>query len=484
MRASFSVLNDSWIPVVTLDGTKELLGIRETLRRSHELREISTVSPLEEFSLYRFLSVFLMDALQPKRNSAIRSLLKQGQFDMESIEEYISLCKKEGVSFDLFDEKRPFMQSAYVEEWDKEPKPISSIDCFLPSGNNHLHFEHGSVEQRSITADKAARLLLAIQQFCTAAAQGYPSGVNASPPYFGVVKADTLFETLVYQLFPIQKIDNIPFDDPPVIWRSMELVESKKTVPQTSWLRGMLFPARRVNLVSPADGVNINQIYLSQGENFVNKETWTDPFVSYRFLDTGRVPLRPKGEKPIWRSMFEIADIRGNCASQLLSQYIELADTPYVHVTMYGVETNQASYLDVMRHDLRFRRDLTTRDSVIDLLKKSVKVSERLARSLRHCLRDNRDNNIVPENLANDAVIHYYSQCEKYFWTMCENTGAADSMKTLFSDWCQEIGRYAQDAYSGAIRNVNLRGRTLAKASEQQRRLSVEIKKIKEEAEE
>lgn len=226
MRASFNVLDAPWIPVVAPDGTKELLGNREILRKAPKL----VVSPLEEFSVYRFLSVFLMDAPRPKRNSSIRNLLKQGRFDMEQIEEYISLCESEGVSFDLFDEKRPIMQNTYVKEWDKEPKPVNSIDRYLPSGNNHLHFEHAAAEQRSITVERAARLHLTVQQFCTAGVQGYPSGVNASLPYFGVVKADTLFETLVYTLLPTLSIE-ISFDEPPVIWRRTEAVEPKKAVP-------------------------------------------------------------------------------------------------------------------------------------------------------------------------------------------------------------------------------------------------------------
>lgn len=480
MRASFNVLDAPWIPVVATDGTKAQLGIRETLRRAHELKEISVVSPLEEFSVYRFLSVFLMDALRPRRISAIRTLLRQGHFDMEQIEEYISLCESEGVSFDLFDEKRPYMQSAYVQEWDKEPKPISSIDCYLPSGNNHLHFEHGAAEQRSITVDRAARLILTVQQFCTAAAQGYPSGVNASPPYFGVVKAETLFETLVYTLLPTQAID-LSFDEPPVIWRSTEKVEAKKTVGQTSWLRGMLFPARRVCLVPPLDGVNITQVYLSQGENYVNKESWIDPFASYRSMETGRAPLRPKGEKPVWRSLFEIADVKGNHASQLLTQYFRLTDTPYACVTMYGVATNQASYLEIMRHDLRFRRELTEREEIIDLLKKAVAASERLARRLRHCLRDDR---VVPEIVADDAINHYYSRCEEQFWSVCEICVDADVMQELYQNWCQEIGQYAREAYQEVLQNINLRGKALAKAAQQQKWLSLEIKKLKEEAEE
>ena len=60
MSATFNVLDQAWIPVVTADGEETLLGIRETLLRAHELRELSSASPLEEYGLYRFLGLFLM----------------------------------------------------------------------------------------------------------------------------------------------------------------------------------------------------------------------------------------------------------------------------------------------------------------------------------------------------------------------------------------------------------------------------------------
>lgn len=477
MRPSFNVLDEPWIPVVALDGTRMLLGIRETLSRAPELKEISAVSPLEEFSVYRFFSVFLMDALRPKRTSAIKKLLKQGCFDMEQIEEYISLCEEEGVSFDLFDEDRPFIQSAYVKEWDKEPKPVSVIDCFRPSGNNHLHFEHDDVGKRSVSVDKAARLLLAIQQFCTAGAQGYPSGVNASPPYFGVVKTENLFGTLVFTMVPLQSIE-IPFDEPPVIWRESSPVEPKKVVSQTSWLRGMLFPARRISLIPPENGEGILNVHLSQGENFVNKETWTDPFVTYRMLDTGRIPFRPKGEKPVWRSMYEIAGRSGR--AQLLQQYLEQTDQPYAQITLYGVETNQASYLEVMRHDIRFRRDITQNDETIELLRKAVVSAEKLAKRLKHCMRDD---NTVPESVANDAVNQFYGRCEDKFWKLCESCLDEGTIQEHYQNWCREIAVYAKNTFSQALSNVNLRGKALANAALQQKWLSVEIKKIMEEVE-
>lgn len=475
MRPSFNVLNAPWIPVVTLNGTKELLGIRDTLRRAPELKEISVVSPLEEFSVYRFLSVFLMDALRPKRTSAIKKLLKQGCFDMEQIEEYISLCEEEGVSFDLFDKERPFLQSFPEEK--ATAKSIANLDYFLPSGNNHLHFDHELTDHRIISSDQAARLLLTVQQFCTAGTQG-PSGVNAAPPYFGVVKADTLFGTLVYSLLPIQAIE-IPFDDPKVIWRSNDPVVPKMDVSQTSWLRGMLFPARIVRLVPPKEDMQIMQVYLGAGENYIHKDVWTDPHVSYRFSKTGRFPFRPKKEKPVWRNMSDIININGNNASQLLTQYIRLSDSPYAKVTLYGVATNNASYLDVMRHDLYFRKDLAENDEALDLLKRCIESSDSLAKTIHSCLRGKK---IVPETVASDAVNYFYEECEKKFWKLCEICLVDGTMQSHYCNWCQSIGQFAQDAFSKALQNVNLRGKDLGRAAQQQKWLSVEIKKIKEDA--
>lgn len=110
MTAKFDVLDQGWIPVIHRDGSRKLLGIRQTIEQAHELIEISDQSPLIEYSLYRFLGVFLMDALRPEEEEDIEQLLDAGKFDRERIEAYITLCMSEGVSFDLFDPERPFLQ--------------------------------------------------------------------------------------------------------------------------------------------------------------------------------------------------------------------------------------------------------------------------------------------------------------------------------------------------------------------------------------
>ena len=132
MRASFNVLDNEWIPVICADGSRQLLGIRQVLSRAHELVEISDPSPMEEYSIYRFLGLLLMDALRPEDEVDIEELLSKGHFDMEKIESYISQCISEGVSFDLFDERRPFLQSVFSQGESKCKKPVSKLDYTIP----------------------------------------------------------------------------------------------------------------------------------------------------------------------------------------------------------------------------------------------------------------------------------------------------------------------------------------------------------------
>ena len=238
MNVTFNVLDEPWIPVVTAEGKEEMLGIRQTLCRAHELREISSVSPLEEYAMYRFLGLFLMDGLRPESESDIEDLLENGRFDPEVIEGYITLCEREGVSFNLFDTKRPFLQSPQNAEFDREKKPVSVLDCTRPSGNNHTHFQHLPGDKKCAKADEAIRLLLTAYLFATVGAQGYPSGVYGAPPYFGIIVGNNLFETLSAELLPTDFI-GIPLDSPPVLWRRTEPIHPKCEVGATSWLQGM-----------------------------------------------------------------------------------------------------------------------------------------------------------------------------------------------------------------------------------------------------
>ena len=477
MRPKFNVLQDGWIPVVDTYGRREKLGIRDTLARAHELRAVEDASPLVEYSVYRFLSVFLMDALRPEELDTLEEILEYGQFDMGRIDEYIALCQSEGVSFNLFDEQRPFMQTAYDAAIDREPKPVTTLNCELPTGNSHTHFDHRAPASVSFLPDQAMRQLLTALIFCTAAAQGYPSGVYASPLLFEIVQGENLFETLVYTLIPTESIA-MPFDDPPVLWRSKCAVSPKKEVTSTSWLRGMLFPTRRILLV-PNESGNVPKVYYSQGENYVNKEVWRDPFATYRISEDGIVPLRPHREMPIWRNLNEIIDIPGNQASRVLSQYRRLNPSDHAVLTLYGVETNQASYLGEMRCNLRLPMEICADSTHVDWVEKCIGDAETLARATKKALVSS---GAVPETICADAVKAFYESAGAELLSLCESAAerAPEALPALHDEWVGIMAKTAARQYDRTTASLHLRGRALAAAASARKILTQSIHKLKE----
>ena len=476
MKPSFNLLDRGWIPVVFPDGSIQELGIRETLEKAHELREISDPSPLEEYSVYRFLGLFLMDALRPRKKSSIRNLLREGKFDKEQIEKYIAQCQSEGVSFDLFDESKPFLQTSWGQDFKKDMKPVDVLDCTAPSGNNHTHFCHAGRER--IQASEAARLLLNTYLFCTAAAQGYPSGVYGAPPLFSVIKGGNLFETLVSLLVPTDII-GIPFDDPPVLWRRTAPIQPKASIGSTSWLQGLLFPTRIVQLVPDEDGSVIG-VCLSQGENYANKETWRDPGATYRTDKEGKpFPLRPHADAPIWRNVCDILDIPGEHASLILRLYQSLHPDETVHLTLYGAETNQASYLSVQRHDFSFPLRLAESER-IELLSKCIEAAHRMYRALRRALSDV---GVIPSASVSTALGNYDKACEERFWAMCDRAGdPLVDVREQYSSFCNDVCDSVLMTFDQTLAAIRLRAHKLALAEEKRDRLFFEANKLKKEA--
>ena len=476
MKATFNVLDQGWIPVVTAEGEEELLGIRETLARAHELQAISTASPLEEYGLYRFLGLFLMDALRPESETDIEDLCEADSFDMDAIEDYIALCRSEGVSFDLFDEERPFLQCKHDPAVDGAEKPVSVLDVTRASGNNHTHFDHKTGLNGAIPPDKAVRLLLATYLFCTAAAQGYPSGVNASPPYFGVIQGDNLQETLVHTLLPLESI-GISFDEPPVLWRRTTPIVPKKEIGNTSWLQGMLFPTRRIHLV-PDEAGNVCAVHVCQGENFVNKPSWHDPYVTYRIGKDGFFPLRPSADRAIWRNMCDIINIPGGQASQLLALYHGIHAQDAVNLTLYGVETSNASYLNVYRHTLAFPLSLSNNSGTVDALRFCISAAETLANSLRSSLQNIE---ALPGTMTSSGVNRYYQMCEGRFWQFCGQAAAGSCGRQELAAYCGDISEFALGVFTSTVGSLNLRAAALAAVEKQRNNLRKSIQKLQKE---
>ncbi len=476
MNATFNVLEQGWIPVITLDGESEELGILQTLARAHELREISHASPLQEYSLYRFLGIFLMDALRPKKKSSIRSFLRDGKFDMEQISRYIAVCQSEGVSFDLFDEKRPFLQSVFSDGEKSRIKPVSKLDCTIPRETSHTHFDHRDIKEIVFSPAEALRLLLASYTFCVADGSGYYYNVYGAPPLFGVIKGSNLFETLISCLLPLDSI-GICFDKPPVFWRSITPVESKKLVGQVSWLQGMQFPARKVQLIPNSLGL-VSQIYFFSGEKFENPDSWHDPYVSYTTSSGDLSPLLPVKEDALWRNICDIIDIPNQHASKLLLNYQTIhGSEETVTLTLYGVlaKKGEATYYSVCRYDLSLPLKLSN-PTEVDLLKSSIAGTQRLLNALSYAIKCV---GVIPDSVSASTVRKYEKNCEQRFWKLCRDL-CADSpdYSKLYASFCKELSDLALKSYDGMLAALQLRARDLLAAEEKRGYVLKTIKEL------
>ena len=485
MKASFNVLEQGWIPVVTAEGEEELLGIRETLARAHELQAISTASPLEEYGLYRFLGLFLMDALRPESETDIEDLCEADSFDMEAIEDYIALCRSEGVSFDLFDEERPFLQCKHDPAVDGAEKPVNVLDVTRASGNNHTHFDHKTGPNVAIPPEKAARLLPAYYAFVTMEGRGYGYSINQAPPYYGMIKGENLYQTLINLLIPIESI-GLVLDNPPVLWRRSEPV-CQTDIGKTSWMEAMMFPARRITLIPERDG-SIRTVYHSPGEKYLNPDAWTDPYVTYQFRDNKRFSIRPKENVAIWRNIIDIVDLPGRHASRLLTSYCSIhAGNDRVNLLLFGVRTDNAKYLNIYRHDLSFPQNCIYNEQAVDALRICIKQSERIEGKLEEKLGYNFEMRNKKKKLsipglsgerAETAIDYFYVECEKRFWKACSAVQSSENLQNEIRGFFDTLLPTAMEAFDRAFLGVNLRIKSMMLTEKRREELYREIKKI------
>ena len=446
----YDVTVEKWIPVRMLNGERKKISLLELFKTAHEIQQLEGLNVMEEYSVYRFLTLFLMAVYLPEDIIDVEDILDDGKIDMEKVDKYLDLCRQEGVSFDVFDEQRPFLQSPYDAKYDKDNniKSIAVLDKTMPSGNNAVHFDHTLESNAIMPVDKAICSLLAAQIFCTAAAQGYPSNVNGAPPLFFIPKGQNLFETLILSLRPL-RMSKEPDKNDLELWRNPQVVVPKEKVTKTSVFYGMLFPSRRIRLIGE-EGCLLKRCYYQQGLNFIGYDSWTDFYVAYYFDKKGRHSLKPSLEKELWRNMGTIyslahQDISVNNTLSVVRQYEEIMknrDKTEMPMLSFGAVTNQSAYIDLQRGEITLNTCIADKiekvDAVTEAIKKAEEVASYLMKSMILMVRNIVDRKDYRKSDINQAVHDYYGACELRFYEFCGALAVAETeedRQTCMEEW-------------------------------------------------
>ena len=350
----FDVMREPWIGCLGLDGEKRCLSIWELLLHAQELQEVVDISPLQEYGIYRLLTVLVMDMCRPQGKSDLEELLDAGHFEEAQLSAYVAECEKEGPCFDLFDPIHPFLQDAYEERYDKgKVRPVSRLFYELPSGGTHMHFTHQREDAHVFTYAQCARMLCAVQVFSTAGTH-LLSGINGAPPYYVLIRGENLYQTLILNCIPKTSETVKEYEKPGPAYRNTLACTPNQKVAQVSLLEGMTLRPKRICLIDEGNG-QVRQTYLQEGCDFVGYGTWRDPHTLVN--PETKSSIKPSLDKDTWRNVSLLfggketapLTVRGNQ---------DILPTELLQINLYGVVTNQASYKAWMKDTLVLPKEI------------------------------------------------------------------------------------------------------------------------------
>src|SRR5208337_970753 len=136
--SEFNLIDEPWIPCIDSHGHNIEYGIRDTLLKAHELREICDDSPLVTVALHRLMLAILYRAHSgPDDFKAWNSLYACEAFNSEKVMGYLDRHRDR---FYLISDRYPFFQMARLET--REAISINRLATECASGNNATLFDH------------------------------------------------------------------------------------------------------------------------------------------------------------------------------------------------------------------------------------------------------------------------------------------------------------------------------------------------------
>lgn len=495
--SNYNVLTMPWIQVEMSNGSIKELGIKDVLLKAHSIKQVTEPSPVIEYGIQRLLVVLLMDAYFPEDTEAIIDIFTEGAFDGKLLEGYYCKCCMKGECFDLFDERRPFLQSARDQQWDKdgEEKVAALLFHDLPAGNNHVHFSHDMEEDQNLSPEQCSKALCAVNVFCTSGTQG-PSSINGAPPIYVMVKGENLFETLVLNMIPCSAI-GFSYNNPPPVWRdSMAVIPGEKAA-KTSLLGGMTWQARRILLIPDDTGgrctlsgrvcpVIVRQVFFQKGLNFEGYGSWWDPHVPYLTNKKGRSSIKPTEGKEAWRDLGAILltknrkeNSRGVSFSApiTVTRYVDTADdietSSFVSVRTYALATKQANYLSWMRDEISLSISIVEDEDKSNYVWDEIQKAELIAVQLRKFI-GSKVSGKRNKDITEQVIMQFFFGVKELFFTiLCPRVSKAE-VKINWKDpltelWNKGLWEGAKQSFETGVNRLGTNACALQRQAEARR---------------
>ncbi|MHB8771116.1 MAG: type I-E CRISPR-associated protein Cse1/CasA [Syntrophales bacterium] len=356
----YNLIDEKWIPVRFTGGTRDELGISETLLRSKEIAAIEDHSPLVVAALHRFLLAVLYRALGgPTDIEQAKQLFRDG-LPADRVTKYLDDSVDR---FFLFHDTYPFYQVPNYEPKEKKGKKQwrawSAIAAEHNADNAKVLFDHLDIENAgSIPSSKAARWLVACQTFALGGGNSDFQYTKSAPSATAVMVlplGKNLHDTLLLSLVPENR-DVLRADIP--IWerKTDELEKLKQGMHKniTGFADLYSWRTRSVRFNLHGDGTTVAELTFASGVGCSSKD-FGDPMLAYRIDEKrGKLPIQFL-DRGLWRYFDSLLPDNGQLAPRVLAHAAALSrsnPTRFPHSVMVLGQINNKAKIEDWRMEL------------------------------------------------------------------------------------------------------------------------------------
>lgn len=392
MNLSYNLVDQPFVPCLMCDGATCELGLRETLERAPDIREVRDQSPLVTAALHRLLLAVLHRNFGPQGLADWKQLWARGSWDQTALEAYWRDWRDR---FDLFHPQWPFYQTAEFQT--SPPSSVSRLAHELASGNNATLFDHTlDCEPPVLKAAEAGRLLIANQAFALGGGKSDTGYTSHAPLVAGAVafsQGRTLFETLMLNLIACNASEPFPADGDAPVWERDGRPPNGGSTSPNGYLDYLTWQSRTIALhpESQAGQLIIRRVSYAQGRR-LDKCPLADPMMAYRRdRNHGWMALRLTESRELWRDSAALFQAWGDAAerrplalnwlARLVQDGVLSAGTRY-DLAIFGLCSEQAR-VSFWRHErmplpLAYLND----ETLVATLRCGLKEAEAVGKSL------------------------------------------------------------------------------------------------------
>ena len=457
----FNLIDEKWIPVRFLNGSRYELGISDTLLRSKEIAAIEDPSPLVVAALHRFLLAVLYRALEgPTDIDQAKALFKAG-LPAVKITSYLETWRER---FWLFDEKYPFGQIPTFEP--KTWRAWTVLAAEHNADNAKVLFDHVDIkESGTISEASATRWILATQTFSVSCGKSELSHTGTAPSATAVMVFPLgcdLHDTLLFALFPQNR--EVASADLPLWERNPETVGSlKNSIERSSSGIADRYTWRiRSIRLTASDTGKIAKLALASGVGNTSLDQ-IDPMLAYRIDEkSGKLPIQFR-DRGLWRDFHSLLPDSAGLAPQVIEHAKKLSQSNQKRfprsLMVLGQSNNKAKieYWRMERFALpaALAGDRHIRDEIHQLLTKAEEVHRYLLNACRSFARnilsrgdrkpDGKDITGFVEQMMVSSW--YWSTLETHFHEILEEYSIEGDFEIILYKWLRFLQRDLETAW-------------------------------------